>query len=86
MDKMTTTQAADDLFGGAVVKQAQGATRRPVPSELVNARVLCRQLTRKRSRPDKQRVAHCICLNLLSMLKRGRGGQVGVTPQKAGSR
>lgn len=83
MDKTTTTEAAEDLFSGTVVKHAKCAPRRrPVPSELANARVLCRQLTRKRSRPDKQRVAHCICLNLLSMLKRGRVGLAAATPRK----
>jgi hypothetical protein len=31
--------------------------------------VLCRQLRHKQARPDKKRIAHLICLNLLSMLR-----------------
>jgi hypothetical protein len=44
-------------------------TRRRLAPELTRARVLCRQLRNKQARPDKQRIAHLICLNLLSMLR-----------------
>jgi hypothetical protein len=37
--------------------------------ELTTARVLCRQLRHRQARPDKRRIAHLICLNLLSMLR-----------------
>jgi hypothetical protein len=31
--------------------------------------VLCRQLRQKQARREKMRIAHLICLNLLSMLR-----------------
>lgn len=50
--------------------------RRPLPvrrthtaPELTAARVLCHQLRNKRARPDKKRIVHLICLNLLAILK-----------------
>jgi hypothetical protein len=58
-----------DLFGGAAVSGRDPAIRRKRSPELTTARVLCRQLRQKQARPDKQRIAHLICLNLLSMLK-----------------
>ena len=42
--------------------------RRLAPA-LTMARVLCRQLRHKQARLDKKRIAHLICLNLLSMLR-----------------
>jgi hypothetical protein len=42
-----------------------------VPSELAHARALCVQLRRRQPLPDKQRIAHLICLNLISMLEHG---------------
>jgi hypothetical protein len=44
--------------------------RRSVP-ELIAARVLCHQLKRKRVSAEKRRLVHLICLNLLSILRRG---------------
>jgi hypothetical protein len=38
--------------------------------ELTAARVLCRQLARKRVSAEKKRIVHLICLNLLAILKR----------------
>ena len=68
---ISTNNESGDLFakmpipgGGAV---AQG---RPPPG-LTAARALCRQLRRTRAPRDKQRIAHLICLNLLSMLRHG---------------
>jgi len=63
------TGASGDLFGETPIR-GRGAAfkRRPVP-ELTTARVLCRQLRHKQARPDKKRIAHLICLNLLSMLR-----------------
>jgi len=61
-----------DLLSGVPLRQRRHEVRRcPQPLELKTARVLCRQLRRQRTRPEKQRVAHLICLiNLLSMLRR----------------
>jgi len=49
--------------------------RSPVPRhrlapELTAARVLCHQLRRKRALPEKKRIVHLICLNLLAVLNR----------------
>jgi hypothetical protein len=40
--------------------------------ELKVAGALCRQMRRKSARREKQRIAHLICLNLVSLLKAGR--------------
>ena len=63
------TGASGDLFGETPIRWRGAAfKRRPVP-ELATARVLCRQLRHEQARPDKKRIAHLICLNLLSMLR-----------------
>ena len=59
-----------DLFGEAPIPRRETVTKRSFTPALTTARVLCRQLRHKRARPDKQRIAHLICLNLLSMLRR----------------
>jgi hypothetical protein len=59
-----------DLFAGKpVVKRSPAAKRRLAP-ELTAARVLCNQLRRKRALPEKKRIVHLICLNLLAVLNR----------------
>jgi hypothetical protein len=58
-----------DLFAEAPIPRREAVTKRGFAPALTTARVLCRQLRHKRARPDKQRIAHLICLNLLSMLK-----------------
>ena len=58
-----------DLFGEAPTPRQDPANRRSFAPALTSARVLCRQLRRRQARPEKQRIAHLICLNLLSMLK-----------------
>ena len=59
-----------DLFAGKpVLKRSPGAKRRLAPG-LTAARVLCHQLRRKRALPEKKRIAHLICLNLLAVLNR----------------
>ncbi len=59
-----------DLFGEVPILRRDHASRHSPAPALKNARVLCRQLRQNKPRPDKQRIAHLICLNLLSMLKR----------------
>jgi hypothetical protein len=59
-----------DLFGETPIPRRDTATKRSFAPALTTARVLCRQLRRRQPRPDKQRIAHLICLNLLSMLTR----------------
>ena len=62
-------EQSGDLFGELPVPRRDAVTKRSFAPALTTARVLCRQLRHKRARPDKQRIAHLICLNLLSMLR-----------------
>jgi len=59
-----------DLFGAALTPAPSWLVTPSFAPELKTARVLCRQLRHKQARPDKMRIAHLICLNLLSMLRR----------------
>ena len=63
------TGESGDLFGELPIPRRDGVTRRSFAPAIKTARVLCRELRHKKARPDKQRIAHLICLNLLSMLK-----------------
>ena len=58
-----------DLFGEKPASRRGPAIRRKAAPELRVARALCRQLLRKQASPEKKRIAHLICLNLVSMLK-----------------
>ena len=58
-----------DLFGETPIPRRETAPQRSFVPELKTARVLCRQMRHKQARPEKQRIAHLICLNLLSMLR-----------------
>jgi hypothetical protein len=62
------TGESGDLFGEMPIPRRDAVTQRSFAPALKTARVLCRQLRHKQARPDKQRIAHLICLNLLSML------------------
>ena len=58
-----------DLFGEApVLDRGRPVKPRRAP-ELTLARALCRQLRQKQARLEKMRIAHLICLNLLSVLR-----------------
>lgn len=59
-----------DLFEGKPVPRRSPGTRRSLAPELTAARVLCNQLRRKRALPEKKRIVHLICLNLLAILNR----------------
>ena len=59
-----------DLFAGDTVLKRSPAARRRLAPELTAARVLCNQLRRKRALPEKKRIVHLICLNLLAILNR----------------
>ena len=66
----STPIESGDLFAGRpVLTRSPGAKRRLAP-ELTAARVLCHQLRRKRALPEKKRIVHLICLNLLAVLNR----------------
>jgi hypothetical protein len=70
MENLTNTAGATgDLFGNMRLPPRGPVSRPKTPPELTAARVLCRQLRRKHTPKDKQRIAHLICLNLLSMLR-----------------
>lgn len=59
-----------DLFGNTVIAAPNWRVMPNAAPALKTARVLCRQLRQKKARPDKMRIAHLICLNLQSMLRR----------------
>jgi len=59
-----------DLFDETPILGRDRVIKRRLGPALTTARVLCRQLRRKQARPEKKRIAHLICLNLLSMLRR----------------
>ena len=63
------TGESGDLFGEAPTRRRDPVSECRRAPALTTARVLCRQLRHKQARPDKQRIAHLICLNLVSMLK-----------------
>ena len=61
--------ASRSLFADMPVRGFASKKARNAP-ELTAARVLCRQLPRKRVSAEKKRIVHLICLNLLTILKR----------------
>ena len=63
------SRESGDLFGETPIPRRDVVSRRGLAPALTTARVLCRQLRQNRARPDKRRIAHLICLNLLSMLR-----------------
>lgn len=67
----STSRESGDLFGKVPIPRAGPVIKDRLPPELTAARALCRQLRRTRAPRDKQRIAHLICLNLVSMLKHG---------------
>ncbi len=72
MENWTSTAGeSEDLFGKMRVPRAGPPVKATPPPELTTARALCRQLRRTRATRDKRRIAHLICLSLLSMLKHG---------------
>ena len=58
-----------DLFSARPAPAHRTGRSRPAP-ELAAARVLSRQLPRKRVSAEKKRIIHLICLNLVALLKR----------------
>jgi hypothetical protein len=64
-----TTEESGNLFAEKPVPRRSPVIRRKLAPELAAARVLCHQLRYKRARPDKERIAHLICLNLVAILK-----------------
>jgi hypothetical protein len=63
------TGESGDLFGATPLPRRDAANKRNSAPGIKTARVLCRQLRHKQPRPEKQRIAHLICLHLLSMLR-----------------
>ncbi len=66
---MGASLESGDLFSASPIPRRGPAKRRLAP-ELTAARVLCHQLRRKRALPEKKRIVHLICLNLLAVLNR----------------
>jgi hypothetical protein len=70
IDSTCALDSRDDLFADVPSNRRRDpVVRRAPPRELAVARALCRQLRRKHARPEKQRIVHLICLNLISMLE-----------------
>ena len=69
---ISTHGESGDLFGKLPVPRSVPTAKTRLAPELTVARVLCRQLRRKQTPRDKQRIAHLICLNLMSMLRKQR--------------
>ena len=66
----TIDAESGDLFAAKPIRRRSTRTRRSLAPELTAARVLCNQLRRKRALPEKKRIVHLICLNLLAILNR----------------
>jgi hypothetical protein len=66
---ISTTEESGDLFGKIPIPRGAPVVKGRLSPELTAARALSHQIRRKRAPLDKQRIAHLICLNLLSMLK-----------------
>jgi hypothetical protein len=66
---LCATGESGDLFGDTPIPGRDRLVKPRFAPELTTARLLCRQLRHKHARPDKKRIAHLICLNLLSMLR-----------------
>jgi hypothetical protein len=64
-----TTDEFSDLFEATPIPQDRPLIKRRRPLELKFAGALCRQLRRRQAPQEKRRIAHLICLNLLSMLR-----------------
>ena len=63
-----TSRTTSDLFGTSPLSRNKPYPRRR-PLELKVADALCRQMRRNPARREKRRIAHLICMNLVSMLK-----------------
>jgi hypothetical protein len=70
VSSVDTLIESGDLFAGKPVLKRSPAAKRRLAPELTAARVLCNQLRRKRALPEKKRIVHLICLNLLAILNR----------------
>lgn len=69
-----TDDISQDLFEDPPVNRRRNtAIPNQTPAELETARVLSRALGRKKTRREKRRIAHLICLNLITMLRHGPG-------------
>jgi hypothetical protein len=66
----TIDAESGDLFAAKPIPRRTPVARRRRAPELTAARVLCNQLRRKRALPEKKRIVHLICLNLLAILNR----------------
>jgi hypothetical protein len=70
VNSASTTDKSGNLFAEKpVFRRSTAIVRRRLAPELEAARALCHQLRNKRTRPDKERLVHLICLNLQAILK-----------------
>ena len=69
-----TDEVSEDLFEDPpVTRRPRSSIPNPTPVELRSARVLSRALGRQKTRREKKRIAHLICLNLITMLRHKPG-------------
>ena len=73
-DYICVSGKSGELFGETPSAGRDRVIRPRSTPELIAARVLCRELRRKQAPPDKKRIAHLICLNLLTMLRHDSPG------------
>ena len=69
VDFAGTTEKSGNLFPEKPVLRSIPVIKRRSAPELEAARALCHQLRNKRTRPDKERLVHLICMNLVAILK-----------------
>lgn len=62
-------EKSGNLFAEKPVLSRSPVPKRRLVPELEAAQALCHQLRHKRTRPDKARLVHLICLNLQTILK-----------------
>ena len=67
--KLATSTSLDFFQPSSISGRGKPSSYRRQPLELKLAGALCRQMRRTLARREKQRIAHLICLNLISMLK-----------------
>ncbi len=72
-DRAVAVGTSGDLFGYSPLGRGrERAAPRRVPPELRAARALSARLRAKQTMPEKQRITHLICLNLISMMRHVR--------------
>jgi hypothetical protein len=64
-------ETSRDVFAEQPIPRGSPVARRRPSPELATARVLCRRLQGTKLAVEKRRIAHLICLHLVTMLRHG---------------